>query len=106
MKKVMDIIDLQSYEAGYSTGYSEAELIGYDTGYRAGLLDYKKRIKEWKQRRLYFLKQKAIGVFLLVFTVFATKALEGDATMAILTLPLGLALIFGKYGEGGDDETA
>lgn len=49
-----------------------------------------------KQRRLYFLKQKAIGVFLLLFTWFAIWLLNGDATVALITVPLGLGLIFSK----------
>lgn len=89
-RKVIDIIDSQSYEAGYAAGYSEAE-------------DYKKRARKLKQlkiqekrRRLYFLKQKVTGVFLLVLTIFAVKLLDGDATIALLTVPLGLALIFSR----------
>lgn len=49
-----------------------------------------------KQRRLYFLKQKVIGVFLLLFTWFAIWLLNGDATIALITVPLGLGLIFSK----------
>lgn len=102
-RKVIDIIDSQSYEAGYTAGYSDAESKSYDEGYRACQLDYKQRAKERKQlkiqekrRRLYFLKQKVIGVFFLVFTIFAIKLLDGDATIALLTVPLGLMLIFSK----------
>ena len=102
-RKVIDIIDSQSYEAGYAAGYSEAEKKGFDEGYQACQLDYKKRVKERKQlkiqekrRRLYFLKQKVVGVFLLILTIFAVKLLEGDATIALITIPLGLGLIFSK----------
>lgn len=49
-----------------------------------------------RRRRLYFLKQKVIGVFMLVLTIFAVKLLDGDATIALLTVPLGLTLIFSK----------
>lgn len=34
-RKVIDIIDSQSYEAGYTAGYSDAESKSYDEGYRA-----------------------------------------------------------------------
>lgn len=102
-RKVINIIDSQSYKAGYAAGYSEAEEKGYDEGYQACQLDYKKRARERKQlkiqekrRRLYFLKQKVIGVFLLILTIFAVKLLEGDATIALITVPLGLVLIFSK----------
>ena len=102
-RKVIDIIDSQSYETGYLAGYCDAEAKGYHEGYRACQLDYRRKVKERKQlkiqekrRRLYFLKQKVIGVFLLIFTIFAVKLLDGDATVAMLTVPLGLTLIFSK----------
>lgn len=102
-RKVIDIIDSQSYKAGYTAGYSDAEAKGYDEGYRACQIDYRRKIKDRKQsklqekrRRLYFLKQKVIGVFFLIFTIFAVKLLDGDATVAFLTVPLGLTLIFSK----------
>lgn len=102
-RKVIDIIDSQSYEAGYAAGYSEAEAISFDEGYQACRLDYKKRARERKQlkirkkrRLLYFLKQKVIGVFLLVLTIFVVKLLEGGATVALFTVPLGLTLIFSR----------
>lgn len=102
-RKVIDIIDSQSYEAGYAAGYSEAAGNSFNEGYQACRLDYKKRamkrkqlkMKE-KQRRLYFLKQKLVGVFLLALTILAVKLLEGDATIAFITVPLGLMLIFSK----------
>ncbi len=102
-RKIIDIIDVQSYEVGYAAGYSEAEGNSFDEGYRACWLDYKKRVREQKQlkmqekrRRLYYLKQKIVGVFLLVLTIFAAKLLEGAVTIAIITVPLGLVLIFSK----------
>lgn len=33
---------------------------------------------------------------MLVLTIFAVKLLDGDATIALLTVPLGLILIFSK----------
>lgn len=102
-RKVIDIIDSQSYEAGYTAGYSDAEANGYEEGYRACQLDYQRKVKERKQskirekrRQLYFLKQKVIGVFFLIFTIFSVKLLDGDATIALFTVPLGLTLIFSK----------
>lgn len=102
-KKIIDIIDAQSYEAGYSTGYADAEAKSYEEGYEACRLDYQKKAKdlkrlkkEEKRRRLYFLKQKTVGVFLLILTIFAVKLLDGDATISLLTVPIGLMLIFSK----------
>lgn len=90
-RKIIDIIDSRSYETGYEEGYQACQL------------DYLRKAKERKQlkiqekrRRLYFLKQKVIGVFFLIFTIFAVKLLDGDATIALLTVPIGLTLIFSK----------
>ena len=49
-----------------------------------------------QQRRWYFIKQRLYGIALLMFTVLAVKALDGDATIALITVPLGLCMIFGK----------
>lgn len=49
-----------------------------------------------KQRRLYFLKQKLSGVFLLAITILTVKLLNGDATIALFTIPIALVLIFSK----------
>lgn len=102
-RKVIDIIDARSYEAGYTAGYSEAESKSYGEGYQACRLEFRQKAREQKQlknrerrRRLYFLKQKVIGVFMLILTIFAVKLLDGDATIALLTVPLSLALIFSK----------
>lgn len=102
-RKVIGIIDSQSYEAGYAVGYLEAERKIFDEGYHKCQLDYKRKERNRKQlkkrekeRRLYFLKQKAVGVFLLIFTIFVVKLLDGDVTIALLTVPLGLGLIFSK----------
>lgn len=52
--------------------------------------------RERQARRWYFLKQRALGAAVLVFTVLAVWILEGDATIALITVPLGLALIFSR----------
>jgi len=44
----------------------------------------------------YFLKQKAWGVALIFLTVAIIFASGGDATVGLLTIPLGLMLIFTK----------
>lgn len=80
-RKTIDVLDSRSYETGYTTGYRTCQL------------DYNERERE---RWLYFLKQKAVGVFLLLLTILAIKLLDGDATIALLTIPLGLMLIFSK----------
>lgn len=89
--RVIDIIDLASYNAGYAEGYEQCKV------------EYRQRIRERREskyaerrRRLYFLKQKLIGVLLLIGTIAIMKFLEGDATIALFTVPVSLILIFSK----------
>lgn len=80
-----------------------AVIIYTDTTSGAAIADYmqqrrwdRQRERRRRQRRQYFLKQRLTGVFLLVFTVLAVMATGGDATIAIITVPLGLYLLFTK----------
>ena len=74
----------------------------YEDSYINGYADALEDMRRWQQarrqqererqaRRGYFLKQRV-----LVFTVLAVWILEGDATIALITVPLGLALIFSR----------
>lgn len=54
------------------------------------------REKLRRQRRWYFIKQKLTGIAVLAFTAFAVWLLDGDATIAVLTVPLGLYLVFSR----------
>ena len=49
-----------------------------------------------ESRRRYFLMQRAAGVIVMMFTAFAVKLLEGDATIALATIPLGLLILTSK----------
>jgi hypothetical protein len=80
-----------------------AVIIYTDTTSEAAIADYmqqrrwdRQRERRRRQRRQYFPKQRLTGVFLLVFTVLAVMATGGDATIAIITVPLGLYLLFTK----------
>lgn len=42
----------------------------------------------------YFMKQKLIGVVMLAFTALSIYVLDGDVTVAVFTMPIGLYLIF------------
>ena len=48
------------------------------------------------KRDLYFVMQKLIGVFVLVLTALLVVFCEGDLTIGLVTLPIGLTLIFGR----------
>ena len=74
-----------------------------DTTSKEDVADFMERYRRRKQRehrrqqrRWYFIKQRLLGISLLIFTVLATKLLDGDATIALITVPLGLYLIFSK----------
>jgi hypothetical protein len=49
-----------------------------------------------KACRWYFIKQKAYGLAMLAVTVLAAWATEGDITIAVITVPLGLMCLFSK----------
>lgn len=52
--------------------------------------------RERRERKKYFAMQKLNGVALLIFTAVAIKILEGDATIAFITVPLGLSMLLSK----------
>lgn len=75
----------------------------YQKGYADAMADMRKkkeqrrqREQEKKARRWYFIKQKAYGLEMLVVTVLAVWAAEGDITIAVITVPLGLMCLFSK----------
>ncbi len=73
-----------------------------DTTSRDAVSDYMdqrskhKKEQARKRRFWYFLKQRLTGIFLLAITVPAVAVMDGDATMALVTVPLGLCLLFTK----------
>nr|WP_318682700.1 hypothetical protein [uncultured Acetatifactor sp.] len=82
-----------------SNPYREA----IDSAYLAGYMDAmqqerKKRTaaRRRRERKRYFAMQKITGVAMLIFTAAAVKALEGDATIALITVPLGLSLLLSR----------
>ena len=44
----------------------------------------------------YFIKQKLIGIGMILLCVFATWLADGDATFAVIGVPLALHMIFTK----------
>lgn len=68
----------------------------YRRGYADALEDMRQRKREKKRRRQYFIIQKLNGIALLAFTALAVYILEGDTTIAILTVPLALYMIFSR----------
>lgn len=81
----------REYEDSYINGYEDA-LADMRRWQQARQL----REQDRQARRWYFFKQRALGAVMLKFTVLAVWILEGDATIALITVPLGLALIFSR----------
>lgn len=84
-------------------GMRHAIVIHTDTTSKEAVAEFMERYHRREQRerrkqqpRWYFIKQRLYGIALLIFTVLAVKALDGDATIALITVPLGLCMIFGK----------
>jgi len=76
-------------------------IIYTDTTSKEAIADYMERWRQNSRRehrrqqsRRYFIKQRLTGVALLALTMLAVKLLDGDATIALITIPLGLYLIF------------
>ena len=77
-------------------------IIYTDTTSKEAADDYMERWRKDSQkerRRQYrrtFLKQRLMGIAILAITMIAAKMLDGDATIALITVPLGLYLLFTK----------
>lgn len=71
----------------------------YQQGYADAMESVRKKCRkkqEKKARRQYYIKQKLHGVAMLIFTALVIPLLDGDVTIALLTVPMGLILIFSK----------
>lgn len=53
-----------------------------------------RRQQDQEKRRRYFIQQKLIGAVVLILTALAVLFSDGDATIAIITIPVGLLLLF------------
>lgn len=47
-----------------------------------------------KHKLLYFLKQKLCGLVLVGFGILIPFVLDGDATVSVIIVPMGLFLVF------------
>ena len=56
----------------------------------------KRSVRMKKHKILYFLKQKLLGLVLVGFGILIPFVLDGDATVSVIIIPLGLFLIFTK----------
>ena len=49
-----------------------------------------------KAKTIYFLKQKMMGIALIIISILIPILLDGDATASLLFLPLGIYVLFTK----------
>ena len=52
--------------------------------------------KEKRESLLYYAKQKFIGLLAIGISIASPLLLDGDATISVIMLPLGLYLLFTK----------
>ena len=57
---------------------------------------YNKRKAQRKVEKIYYIRQKLSGLTMATIGIFTPFLLDGDATVSLIALPLGLFLIFTK----------
>ena len=57
---------------------------------------YRKRNKQKKANRKYFIKQKLFGFLMVLFGVLVPIVCDGDATISLFIIPMALYMIFTK----------
>ena len=55
-----------------------------------------KREAKRKAKTIYFLKQKMMGIALIIISILIPIVCDGDATTSLLFLPLGIYMLFTK----------
>lgn len=85
--ELQDILEQIAYEEGYSAALKEE---------RAKAAAARKNERARRKERRYFRIQKAAGLLLTLLSVLAVPVLDCDATFCLITLPLGLGLLFTK----------
>lgn len=78
------------HEKEYRNGYEYAQMRR-----RQQEREKRRRQRAQERRRNYFIQQKLYGIALLLLTI-AACAFTGDATIAVITVPLGLTLVVSK----------
>jgi hypothetical protein len=57
---------------------------------------YYRRRGQKKANRKYFIKQKLFGLLMVLFGILIPFVADGDATMSLLIVPMGLYTMFTK----------
>lgn len=81
----------------YSNGSEAVETVyTYEEWLREyNCLESKRRIKQ-RTEHLYYLKQKLSGVIMAAIGIVTPFILDGDATVSLVALPLGIFLMLTK----------
>lgn len=74
----------------YKNGYEYAQMRR-----RQQERETRRRQRERQRRRNYFIQQKLYGIAILLITI-AVCAFTEDATIAVITVPIGLTLVASK----------
>lgn len=84
-----NVREQRAYNAGYEQALEDAQR---EADNEAALDELRKEIK--RQRIIIAIKQKGLGIAALIITVLIPILLDGDATASILTLPMGMVMLF------------
>lgn len=68
----------------------------YKDGYENGYADAIRAMQDKKRKCWQWVLQRLIGIIIFVMTIFLAWINDGDATIAIITIPLGCLFLFSK----------
>ena len=95
MMQTAAVQKISEQNSPYKVTLDRAYMIGYTDAMNQER-SRRRAARERRERKKYFAMQKLNGVALLIFTAVAIKILEGDATIAFITIPLGLSMLLSK----------
>ena len=87
MMQTAAVQKISEQNSPYKAMLDRAYMIGYTDAMNQER-SRRRAARERRERKKYFAMQKLNGVALLIFTAVAIKILEGDATIAFITVPL------------------
>ena len=91
MMQTAAVQKISEQNSPYKAMLDRAYMIGYTDAMNQER-SHRRAARERRERKKYFAMQKLNGVALLIFI----KILEGDATIAFITVPLGLSMLLSK----------
>ena len=76
---------------------------GYYDGYKACSEIYESSIEKRKKQHSLFVKQKILGIVLLIVTFLIVMLLDGDATVSLILVPISILMIFSEEMKGSNE---